>query len=158
MSDEPKDLLPLPTAPWDERPVEVPLTVEECRTALWRATGNISVAASILKVSSQRLRAFVKSSPRLQREMEEAKEVINDKAERIVVEALEATSDPSRQDQMARFVLGTIGRARGWSKDKGGGVTINANNGRFTIAWDDGTIVAGEGSPVIEGEVVEAAE
>ena len=103
----PTDLVPLPTMPYDKRPVEIPLDVEECRTAIWKAKGNISRASEYLKVPSTRLRNFVEKSPYLKRELRESLEIHVDRAEEIVDEALNDEEDKSRRDQMARFVLGS---------------------------------------------------
>ena len=109
----PDDLLPIPTQPWDQRPVELPLDPEEVRTAIWRTNGNISAASALIKVPSNRLRRFIANSPRLSREIEESREQIVDIAEGVVRDALR---DPDRADPMARFVLGTMGRKRGWGQ------------------------------------------
>lgn len=162
MSDEtdvpapafPTDLVPLPTQPWDERPAELPLDIEECRTALWLTKGNISDAAVYLKVTPMRLRSFVRSSVRLTNEVEEAKEQLKDRAQDVVREAL-YDDDPTRKDQMARFVLNSIGRDRGWGNGAGG-VKINTGGGNVVISWADGKSF-GESDPepnTIEGEVV----
>jgi hypothetical protein len=146
----PEDLAPLPTQPWDVRPAELPLDVEECRTAIWRNSGNITRAASLLKIHPARLRAFVKQHDRLRREVEEAAEQLIDKAEDVVAEALD---DPDRADQMARFVLQTRGKSRGWGNSQPGNVNIQ-NTGPIQISWQTGdTFTPGDGAKVIEGEV-----
>lgn len=147
----PTDLVPLPSMPYDVRPVELPLDIEECRTALWRCNGNITKASQLLKISSLRLRNFIKKSPYLSAEATEALEQIKDLAEEIVVEALQDTEDKSRQDAMAKFVLLGPGKDRGY----GAGapkVTINNQKGAsISIAWADGTVV-GPQAPVIDHE------
>lgn len=137
MSSLPSDLLPIPTSPWDERPDEHPLDVQECRTALWMARGNISEAADILKVTSMRLRRFVKNSVYLTAEQDEARERIKDKAESVVVEALEDAQDAGRRDSMARFVLAGQGRDRGYGNGAGG-VTVKGGSGPIHITWGGG--------------------
>lgn len=139
MTHIPDDLVPLPTQPWDERPLELPLSVEETRTAIWRSDGNITRAAQILKVSSNRLRRFVASSPRLHREIEEAREQLVDMAEDVARIALQ---DPDRQDAMARFVLGTQGRKRGWGSGSNVSVSVDNRSQTNIIQWGDGTTIA----------------
>lgn len=135
----PLDLMPLPTAPYDVRPDSMPLIIEECRTAIWRAKGNITEAAKILKVSSSRLRSFVSKSPYLTREANESREQLADKAEQIVAEALD-DEDASRRDQMARFVLNSgFARQRGWGSGGGTKVNIQNNGGKVVVGWEDGT-------------------
>jgi hypothetical protein len=144
--------------PYDERPASLPLDREECRTALWRVRGNISQAAEILKVPSSRLRAFVRSSPNLQREIEEAAERLKDIAEEVVYEALTDEDDPGRKDSMARFVLTNLGQDRGYAKGTGKGPQLNLNmpqGGKISISWEDGTSINDNDTPkTIEGTVV----
>jgi hypothetical protein len=137
--------------PYDVRPEELPLNVEECRTAIWRCNGNITKAAQLLKTSSLRLRAFVRKSPFLSAELTEAAEQIKDLAEDIVVEALLDTEDKARQDAMAKFVLLGPGKDRGYGS---GAPKVTINNGKggtVAIAWADGTSI-GPSAPVIEHE------
>lgn len=151
---EPTDLVPLPTMPYDERPVSLPLVIEEVRTALWRAKGNVSTAAALLKVSSARIRKFVRDSPYLTEEQRESAEIIMDKAEEVVVAAIES-EDATRADQMARWYLGQQGTARGYGNGKAGnGPNLTLpNKGRMVIMWDDGEQLTG---PVLEHQ--DAAE
>lgn len=148
---QPDDLIPLPTMPFDERPSELPLNREECRTALWRAKGNISDAAKLLKVSSLRLRNFVKSNPFLSAEAEEAREILADIAENNVYDALTDEADAGRRDSMSRFVLNSIGKRRGYGQNSPG-VTLNMPKGPIKISWDDGTPV---GPKTIDHEAAE---
>jgi len=152
----PQDLIALPTMPYDQRPVELPLDIEECRTAIWKARGNVSRAAEFLKVPSTRLRYFVQKSPYLTRELRESLEIHVDRAEEIVDEALNDEEDKARRDQMARFVLGSqVARARGWGNGTAQpGMKINnANGGMIVVQWADGTQFNGQ---EIEGEIVGA--
>ncbi len=140
MVDAPQDLIPLPTMPYSERPIGLPLDIEECRTAIWRTGGNITEAAKLLKVTSLRLRNFVQKSPYLSAEMQEAKDQIVDTAESVVVDALTDEEDKSRRDTMARFVLGSQGRARGWgSASNAGNLNIKNAGGTIIVQWADGS-------------------
>jgi hypothetical protein len=129
--------------PYTIRPVELPLDVEECRTAIWRCRGNISKAAELIKVPSARLRKFVAKSPFLTEEVKEASEQLVDLAEDIVHEALTDAGDAGRRDTMARFVLTGIGKSRGHGS-AGAGVSINLPKGPINISWGDGTSVVNE--------------
>ena len=146
----PDNLQPLPTMPYEERPSSIPLVVPEVRTAIWRASGNTSEAAKILKVSSSRLRTFIRNSPYLSAEVAEAREILADRAEDIVREALFDESDPQRRDQMARYVLTQIGGSRGFGKNNSARVNIS-NTGNVIIQWADGSSI--ESGEVIEGFV-----
>lgn len=142
----PTDLMPLPTAPWDERPAELPLDSEEVRTAIWMHRGNITLAAATLKVSSGRLRKFVQASTFLSAEIKEAQEQLVDIAEDNVYDALTDHTDPGRRDSMSRFVIQHLGAARGYNAGKGNSVNINAPKGRVTVVWGDGSsVVADDG-------------
>lgn len=151
----PDNLTPLPTQPWDVRPDELPLDIEEARTAIWRTSGNVSRAAEILKVPPARLRALVKKSDYLLREVEEAREQVVDMAEDVVKEAL---SDPERADTMARFVLSTQGKNRGWGNASGGPSVNIKTTGNVVFQWQDGSMnssdTPAETSNILEGEVV----
>lgn len=150
MADLPTDLVPLPTMPYDVRPDALPLDIEECRTALWLERGNISEAARRIKVAPARFRAFVKSSPRLQGECDEAREQLQDIAEDIAYEALTDESDAGRRDQMARFVMGTLGKSRGFGQNGGASVNINSPKGPITIKWGDGTTLSAPGDNAVD--------
>ena len=159
----PQDLVALPTMPYNERPVELPLDIEECRTALWMAAGNVSEAAKLLKCSSIRLRNFVKKSPYLSAEQQEAADRLVDIAESNVRDALTDELDPSRRDTMSRFVLTNIGKARGWGTGNSPSVNIkNTAGGTIVVQWADGTAIgqgqnAEEEAQTIEGEVIRDA-
>lgn len=144
MTDLPTDLVALPASPWEERPTELPLVVEEVRTALWLYKGNVSKAAEALKVRSGRLRRFVENNEYLKEQAAEAREVLKDIAEGNVLEALIDEQDKGRRDSMSRFVLSTIGKDRGYGAG-GNGIAVNmqGKRGRIMIAWDDGSSVVG---------------
>ena len=158
MSDDriPSDLVALPTMPYNERPTELPLDVEECRTAIWMASGNVSEAAKLLKTSSIRLRNFVKKSPYLSAELQESADRLVDIAESNVLDALTDELDPSRRDTMSRFVLTNIGKAKGWGSGATGSVNIkNSAGGTIVVQWADGTqLGSNEDDRTIEGEVL----
>lgn len=136
----PNDLVALPTMPYPERPAELPLDTEECRTAIWMSAGNISEAAKLLKITSIRLRNFVKKSAYLTAEMQEAADRLVDIAESNVKEALTDPLDASRRDTMSRFVLTNIGRQRGWGSGNPGSVSVkNSAGGTIIVQWADGS-------------------
>ena len=136
----PSDLAALPTMPYSERPSELPLDPEECRTAIWMAAGNITEAAKLLKITSIRLRSFVKKSPYLTAEMQEAADRIVDIAEANVHDALTDEQDSSRRDTMSRFVLTNIGKHRGWGSSNSANVSVkNSAGGTIIVQWADGS-------------------
>jgi hypothetical protein len=156
MTELPDDLVMLPTAPYAERPVALPLDIEECRTAIWLARGNITEAAKILKITSLRLRKFVEKSPYLSSELQEAMEQVVDVAESVVYDALTDDENPGRKDTMARFVLGSQGKRRGWGSAVSSGISVKNNvGGTVIVQWADGSTFGGpptseEGSQIIE--------
>lgn len=153
MNTLPRDLIPLPTMPYDERPVELPLDVEECRTAIWYNRGNVTKAAAMLKISPMRLRRFVTASPRLSAELDEAAEQLLDMAQDNVAEALADDSDAQRRDNMSKFVLKELGGKRGYGS-AGKGITLKpgTGSGRFVIEWGDGSSIS---EPADEGQVID---
>jgi hypothetical protein len=151
----PNDLVALPTMPYSERPSELPLDPEECRTAIWMASGNVTEAAKLLKITSIRLRAFVKKSPYLTAEMQEAADRLVDIAEANVKDALTDEQDPSRRDTMSRFVLTNIGKSRGWGAGHSASLNVkNSTGGTIIVQWADGTQL-GDNSKTIEGELAD---
>ena len=151
----PSDLVALPTMPYSERPNELPLDVEECRTAIWMAAGDITEAAQILKITSIRLRNFVKKSAYLSAEVQEAADRLVDIAEANVKEALTDPLDASRRDTMSRYVLSNIGKARGWGTAGGGSVNIkNSAGGTIIVQWEDGTQLGKEED---KGEIIDVS-
>ena len=145
--------------PYNERPAELPLDVEECRTAIWMASGNISEAAKLLKTSSIRLRNFVKKSPYLSAELQESADRLVDIAEGNVLNALTDELDPSRRDTMSRFVLTSIGKHRGWGSGGAGNVNIkNSAGGTIVVQWADGTQLGGQADDEQEMKTVEGRE
>lgn len=152
----PSDLIPLPTMPYDSRPIELPLDVEECRTALWRAKGNVSEAAKLLKTDTLRLRRFVSQSPRLTEEQREAQEILLDKSESQIADALDDKDDKIRADNAAKFVLTNLGARRGYGTKGGVGITLTPNGSRGTmkITWGDGEAFAPP-SPSDDGMVID---
>lgn len=143
--------------PYSERPSELPLDIQECRTALWRCRGNITKASELLKIPSNRLRNFVKKSPFLSEEQKEAQERLMDKAEDILYEALEDEDDPGRRDTMARFVASNLGRHRGFGTGNTG-ITLNLPKGPMTISWGDGSQITGnDNTPDNSGKIIEGS-
>ena len=131
----------------------LPLNIEEARTAIWRCRGNVSEAAVLLKVTSLRLRSFIRKSPYLTRELEEAKEQLVDIAEGVVEEALTDDEDKSRRDTMARFVLNSsVARARGWGSGANPSMKINNSGGTIVVQWEDGTKFSGAEPEIIDAE------
>lgn len=158
----PDDLVPLPTMPYEERPLSLPLDIEECRTALWRCNGNVSDAALLLKVRSDRLRKFVKNSPYLSAQLQEAQETLKDIAESNVRDALMDQDDPGRRDAMTRFVLTNLGADRGYGQKGNNKGSIQI--GDMKISWGDGSDIAAPleedndvSGPVLDGVEYKAA-
>lgn len=154
MDSFPSDLVPLPTMPYDVRPVELPLNIEECRTALWRSKGNVTEAAKLLKTSALRLRKFIEKSPFLQEEQKESQEQLLDKSEAQILDALEDKDDKGRADAAAKFVLLNLGARRGYGqKASKVNVNIGAGAGKVQFVWGDGE--AFEAAPEDDSKVID---
>jgi hypothetical protein len=145
MTDEedhyPTDLVPLPTAPWDERPAELPLDAEECRTALWLKRGNVLEASRLLKVDPSRLRRFVNKSARLREVEREAREQLADIAEANILDALTDDEDYARRDSMSKFVLTTLGKQRGFSSSSTVALINRVPQGPIEFSWAGGPTI-----------------
>ena len=59
--------LPLPFFPYESRPKNLPIDVEEAATSLFLAHGDLNAAAERLKVPVARLNKCIRKSLRLQR-------------------------------------------------------------------------------------------
>jgi hypothetical protein len=92
---------------------EEPLTARDVRSALWLCAGDIRKAAQRLGVHPARVRAFIRNSPWVREELDEARERILDRAEAVLFEAL-FSDDPRRRDSAARYILtkSAAGRSR----------------------------------------------
>ena len=113
-------------------------------------SGNISEAAKVLKCTSIRLRAFIRKSPYLTAEMQEASDRLVDIAEANVLDALTDREDPSRRDTMSRFVLTNIGKAKGWGTQPNASISVkNSAGGTVVVQWADGTQL-GDQSNVVD--------
>jgi hypothetical protein len=66
--------------------------------------------------------------------MEESKEVMVDKAETVIFDALD---DPERRDSAARFVLERLGKPRGWGAQQK--LNVDNRGGTVVFQWADGT-------------------
>jgi hypothetical protein len=100
----PTDLVELPEPTWDAYPNDSPISAEEARTLLWTFSGNVSQAAAYYKIPPARLRAFVRSSTYIARELAEIQERLLDLAEHNLCEAL-MSDDPKRNNWAAKFIL-----------------------------------------------------
>lgn len=122
----------------------MPLDIEECRTAVWLAKGNVTTAAKLLKIPSSRLRTFIAKSPYLTTELEESREQLLDAAESQIADALVDVDDTARADSAAKFVIQQLGHRRGYGGKTPGGITIGkpGAGSSVTITWDDGSELA----------------
>jgi hypothetical protein len=80
------------------------LAARDVRSAVWLCAGDIRKAAERLGVPPARVRAFVRNSPWVREELDEARERILDRAEEVLFEAL-FSDDPRRRDSAARYIL-----------------------------------------------------
>ena len=64
---DPREFVQLPYFPWDCRPETLPLSEDECATAIFLADGKVDRAAERLKVDQRQLKMIIRRIPRLQR-------------------------------------------------------------------------------------------
>lgn len=128
-------VLPERIAPY---PAHVPLDHGEVTAALWHAKGNLHEAARLIQTSPARLGNLVRRTPQLQEERARAAELLLDKAEQKLDEALDSP-DAVRADSTARFILEKAGKTRGWTKDGTGGIALafgtESRNGALAVRW-----------------------
>lgn len=131
-------LPPHPTThPWPETQ---PLDHHAVEAALWHANGNLHKAASLLGTNPARLAYLVQRVPYLADSRQRAADLLVDKAEATLLDALDA-DDPIRNDSTARYVIDKKGANRGWGKDGGvalsfGTAGVPAADGALTIRWN----------------------
>ncbi len=106
MSDDDHDLefVPLPAFAWKTRPLSVPLTVDECRTAIHLTNGILPDAAALLCTPLIRLVRFIDRTPNLQ--------LLLDETHRLAV--IVAASEPLR----ALYAPDSDDRRREWASTK----------------------------------------
>ena len=90
------EFVPLPFYPFDQRPETLEIDSDEAATAIHLAC-NLLGAADLLKVPLRRLHRLVKHSPRLQRILEEATQVLVAQAAGEYAQALAAADDRRRE-------------------------------------------------------------
>jgi len=131
---KPRDVLvSLPTS---KLPDNVPLDAEVVKACLWHAKGNIHLAAKLARVSSARMGAYLSNTPGMQEERQRAAELLVDKAETVVSEAL----DGDEGLDTAKWLLQNAGKARGYGKDAPApgfafGVPTTGS-GQIAIRWE----------------------
>lgn len=134
----------LPAYPWDVRPDDQPLTVEEVCAALVQSEGNVKLAADRLKVGALILRKFVERSSRARAVIVEMAAQLADEAQTTLHQALR-DEDSRRADWATRFILNSKNaRKLGWSTTDAAddaalhrGPLINLT--LPLVQWEDGT-------------------
>jgi hypothetical protein len=111
-----------------------PLTARDVRSSLWLCAGDIRKAVQRLGVPPARLRAFVRNSPWVREELDEARERILDRAEDILHEAL-FSDDPKRRDSAARYILTKSQNGRARFHALTDHLQLDPNADRPTIRW-----------------------
>ena len=134
----------LPAYPWDTRPDDHPLTVEEVCAALVESEGNVKLAADRLKVGALILRKFIERQRRARAVIVEMAAQLADEAQTTLHAALR-DSDSRRQDWATRFILNSQNAKQlGWAS------TANADDASLhrgplinltlpIVEWADGT-------------------
>lgn len=137
------EFTPLPYYPWSERPITVPLDQDECATALHLAHGSLPAAANLLKVPLVRLARMLRSSPRLQRVLDEAYQLTLAKAVSIPIETLfDPNADARRLEWASTKVLASrlamgapLSPAPASSAQSSASLTMDQNRRTITFRW-----------------------
>ena len=148
----------LPAYPWDQRPDDNPLTVDEVCASLAEHEGDIRAAAERLKVGSLILRKFVERSSRARAVVREANLRLADEAASELRAALR-DPDARRRDWAIRYVLNSPNAASlGWAPGPAADAENQALKGPLvsltvqTHTWADGTPLT---PPQIAAKVIE---
>lgn len=103
--------------PYEEpknKPAQVPK--QRFKQAIWQSFGNVSALAKLLEVNYTSLRCYLSDHPELAEEMKQAREVLVDQAEEYVLKCLnDTTLDDKVKIDLAKFILKSQGKARGWN-------------------------------------------
>lgn len=132
--------------PWDQRPDDHPLTVEEVCAALAETDGSIRRAAALLRVGSLVLRKFVDRSARARAVQREMDNCLLDDARGVLRAALDSESH-LRNDWAARYVLNSANaKSLGWSPTS---ASDQASSPSITLimppaAWENGETFAAQ--------------
>jgi hypothetical protein len=141
---------PLPHYGWEERPLTIPIDIEEAATAIHLAKGVITTASQLLKVGETRLRRVIRNHPRLQRIADEHLAVLNDKAIAEVASAFDSPDDRRREWATARVLASRLGKdnplAPVPSSAQSGSLEVNPADRTITIHWG-----AAPATPALEG-------
>ena len=134
----------LPAYPWQQRPDDEPLTIEEVCEALVYAEADVAIAAERLKVGSLILRKFIERSTRARAVIREMVDRLNDEAQTTLREALR-DPDSRRKDWAIRFIFNSqnakkLGWASAASSDEAARVQGPLINLTLPLVqWEDGT-------------------
>jgi hypothetical protein len=132
----------LPAYPWDTRPDDNPLTVDEVCAALCHSEGDLRVAAERLKVGTLILRKFIERSSRARAVIRELALLLADEAQSTLRAALR-DPDARRQDWAVRYILNSKNaQALGWSSAADAQDALRAPSISITlpsVTWADGT-------------------
>jgi hypothetical protein len=130
----PLDCAPLPVV-GHKWPEHQPLDPAVVKAALWHAAGNIHRAAALLGTSNARLGAYLRNNPESAEERSRASEMMLDKAEGVVLDALDTPDDAM---EAARWLLSNAGKPRGYGKDATPAFSFGAPGtaGQIAIRWN----------------------
>ena len=104
----------LPAYPWDQRPDDEPLTIEEVCAALVASEADVALAADRLKVGALILRKFIERSSRARAVIGRWLISLNDEAQ-TTCQALR-DSDARREDWAMRYILNSQNAKKlGWA-------------------------------------------
>ena len=134
----------LPAYPWEQRPDDHPLQVEEVCSALVETEGNVRDAADRLKVGALVLRKFIERSTRARAVIVEMAAQLADEAQTTLHAALR-DQDARRQDWATRFILNSKNaRKLGWASSDPAEASANHTGPLINLTlpiveWQDGT-------------------
>jgi hypothetical protein len=141
--DHDDEFLPLPYYHWSERPPTLPLTHDECATAIYLSHGDLEAASVRLCVPLIRLTRMLRSSPRLKTILQEALEQV---LARAVHQPIQTLFDPDANQRAKEWASNLVLKSK-LAQDhplapappgaQAASLTVNPVSRSITFRWRD---------------------
>ena len=159
------EFVPLPFYSWAERPLSLPIDVEEAATAIHLDDGDVILAARRLKVSTGRLNRLIAHHPRLVRIRNEHLQVLVDKSTHEVASAFSSEDDRRREWATSKVLSSRLAQDHPLAPAPSSTTSVQTNialgagaAGKFVFRWmDDGDDPRPDGIPDRDHDSVSAS-
>ena len=135
---DPQEFIPLPYYTWTERPSTVPLTYDECATALFLVNGSPHRAALLLKVPLVVLNRAIRNHPRLVPLLDELNQAVVTRARSVAIDTLfDPEADARRLEWASTKILSSkIAQSDPFAPaGSSPTLTINNDNRELVFHW-----------------------